>query len=169
MFDCLPNRDLVGGEKLKIKKSVTFSFLITVVLIMPLIPVASCANEEDWYKDLIVSNIDTTHNLYRTKHTAWVTIKNIGNYPVSETFTLSLWFAIHDTQGGPDALGKIKEWDIDGLGIYPFNFKVRVYTYSWTNPDPDRYEARFSAKVDYYNDVVESDETNNWGYGEWFA
>jgi hypothetical protein len=150
------------------KKGIVVKALVIACLFIPLVPVVS-SETESWYKDLIVSNIDTTHNLYRTKHTAWVTIKNIGNYPVSETFTLALYFERWNTETHYHVLTLVKRWDIDGLGAPPLNFKIRLYTHSWTNPDPNVWQARFSAKVDYYNDVTESDETNNMGYGDWFV
>ena len=152
---------------MKRKGIVVLSLLITCLFI-PLAPVVSC-EEQEWYEDLIVDNIDTTHNLLRTKHTAWVTIKNIGNYPVQETFTLALYFEQWNTETHMHILSLIKTWDINGLGAPPLNFKIKVYTHSWTNPDPNVWQARFSAKVDYYNDIEESNETNNIGYGEWFV
>ena len=151
------------------KNNILLTSLVIASFFLSLTPLVSSGESEGFYPDLIVHNISVNHWNYNTKHTATITIKNVGNYDASEDFKLTLFFEIRDTQGGFGSLSEIKEWTISGLlHTPPFNFKVKVYTHTWDNPDPNRYEARFYAYVDSEFDVTESNENNNEKWSSWF-
>lgn len=139
--------------------------LVLAAFLLNMVPVGVC---EGYYPDLTITDIWDTHNGLRTKHTAWVWIKNIGNYPAQDTFTTTLYVERWNTETGMHIHSILKMWDIDGLAVN--GIKLKTYTWSWTNPNPNVWQARFYAKVDYYNDIDEGPhEGNNWEYGDWFV
>ena len=147
------------------KKKIKYCFVVLVIasFFISMVPMQSIATSEP---DLKIIRLNVTHNPLRTRHTAWVTVKNIGNYPVQDSFKLALFFEERNTQTGFHRLSMVKVWTLNPL---PSQWQVlRIYTHSWTNPDPNIWEARFYAIVDYYDDIDESNENNNNAYGNWW-
>jgi hypothetical protein len=150
------------------KGKVLVTVFVVVSLFLTITPmVSSKPTPPTWYEDLTVEWIDVVHENLNTEHTAFVCIKNIGTFPVSETFTLALYFEIDCYQGvGFESFQKVKEWDIAGLEAGEGT--IRFHMVEWDNPDPMKYQARFYAYVDSDFEVSEWEEYNNDLYSDFF-
>jgi hypothetical protein len=114
-------------------------FLLTILL-LPIIPVRICEDSESNKPDLTINDINDTHNPLRTKHTAWIWYQNIGTYPAQDDFVLTLYFVRHNKETYLTIMSIVKMWTIPGLALWPWS-SLKTYTHTWTNPDPDVWEA----------------------------
>jgi hypothetical protein len=153
------------GRTMKMK-IVGIGLLITAMFLFPSVPLVK---SEVVAPDLIITGISVTDGPLQYHHYITVWVKNQGNWPAGH-FTTKVFFEIWDTWTGLSSRGPLFEHESIGCkNGWTIPVPPLPYDQYWVNPDPDRFQRRYSAMVDYYDDVQESNETNNWNYTAWMS
>jgi hypothetical protein len=149
---------------MKNKIGIVIIGLIISSMLLTLVPKVS---SETLKPDLTIYNIAVTHGPLDNYHTVWVTVKNIGTYAADPWWITRITLEVV-SKTGMGSLRTLLEFN-HTVGLPVGWSRLIIYTFYWDNPDPDNVTARCSAYTDFYHQVDEINENNNYGCTGWWS